>query len=49
MTKDSLVEEEISIEVAPLVAVEYAFTVVLETPLESDDSDEKGPMDEGYG
>ena len=48
MTKDSLIEEEVSIEVAPLVAVEYAFPVVLETPVESDDADETGPMYEGY-
>ena len=34
---DSLTEEAISIGVAPLVAVEYAFPVILETLLESDD------------
>ena len=48
ITKDSLVEEEISVGVAPLVAVEYAFPVVLETPVEFDDADETGPMYEGY-
>ena len=42
ITKDFLVEE-VSIGVAPLVAVEYAFPVVLETPVESDDADETGP------
>ena len=49
ITKDSLVEEETSVSVAPLVAVENAFPVVLETPVESDDADETGPLDEGYG
>ena len=49
ITKDSLVEEEVSFGVTPLVAVEYAFPVVLETPVESDDADETGPMYEGYG
>ena len=35
ITKDSLAEEEISIGVAPLVAVEYAFPVLLDTTKES--------------
>ena len=49
ITKNSLAEEEISIGVAPLVAVEYAFPVVLETFVESDDADVTCPMYEGNG